>query len=106
MFWWVEDKDIDADKEWILSYLLPQKVSPKNSFSAFTVAELGELLPWKIVVDNVPTGLAFFREVDSFCIEHVNIKSLFVKAKTCAPTEAEVRAEALIYLLENKLITI
>lgn len=72
-------------------------------FSAFTVAELGEMLPHLIgdyVLDQIKTT------DNQYCLlyrnrnngRHITIKH--------ANTEADARAKMLIYLIENKLITI
>lgn len=70
-----------------------------DCLSAFTVAELGEMLPtlvssWKQT--ETTDGDIGFRV-------HYDDK----KVKTCiADTEADARGKMLIYLLENKLITL
>lgn len=92
-----------------------------DSVSAFTVAELGEMLPsyeeWTTVStpDNPPEGdssgihifTSFYNskwqvefDVDTY-IEKISDLPTFR-----ADTEADARAKMLIYLLENKLITI
>ena len=54
-------------------------------YSAFTVAELGEMLQWeKLYIFNVPEKL----------LKYVDGRN----------TEADARAKMLIYLLENKLM--
>jgi len=63
----------------------------ENSYSAFTVAELGEMLPAKIL--NIQhKGLAY-----GFYFKHP-------KLGAGSETEVESRGKMLIYLLENKLI--
>lgn len=62
-----------------------------NSASAFTVAELGEMLP---------RGFASHKYGNNWYSLSRN-----KKRDTEATTEADARAKMLIYLLENKLIT-
>lgn len=73
---------------------------PDERYAAFTVAELGEMLP---------QGCASFKSLKdgewvitpSYSLEkELDVKDMYAK------TEAEARAAMLIYLLENKLITI
>lgn len=67
--------------------------------SAFTVAELGEMLP---------ASVSFTKEISSgkdnyVCIHWTpEVKEFAVYADT----EADARAKMLVYLLENKLITL
>ncbi|MCK5016595.1 MAG: hypothetical protein KAS32_05915 [Candidatus Peribacteraceae bacterium] len=72
-------------------------------FSAFTVAELGEMLElylhksWKNANDNWMCSCLVDEKVDD---ENTYSKEIFEEAKT----EADARAKMLIYLIENKLI--
>jgi hypothetical protein len=65
----------------------------EDGYSAFTVAELGEILKENITFSsNVGSGTKKWYVVDS-------------RSKTVeADTEADARAKMLIYLIENKLI--
>jgi hypothetical protein len=83
----------------------PQKSNKYNSYSAFTVAELGEMLPWLVEVaeqgyflNMVKNGKKEWQwdvwyELDDDILESVEAES-----------EANARASMLIYLLENNLI--
>ena len=74
--------------------------------SAFTVAELGNLLPKELKLDkaydlNISFGyakwvVAFVDRSDGYAVQYQEV----------ADTEADARAKTLVYLLENKLITI
>lgn len=61
----------------------------KEKYSAFTVTELGEILP--------PRCTTYRLEFGSFICRESNYEIQ-------ADTEANARAEMLVYLLENKLI--
>lgn len=72
---------------------------PVGAISAFTVAELGEMLPWDIVIarNDDKEWLVTF-QADGL----PESKS----ATFISNNEADARAKMLIYLIENKLITI
>ena len=82
-------KDISANNEleWILS-LRPQECG----YSAFTVAELGEMLP--DLHKTIKTG----KRWTAYCLR--------LSKEFQADTEANARAKMLVYLLENKLMEI
>lgn len=86
---------------------------PESEFySAFTLAELGELLPYKIVIDGKEY---YYREGKQSSYEWVRYTTEFdlsgiaheeqggIKNGT---NRADARAKVLIYLIENKLITL
>ena len=80
-------------------------------YSAFTVAELGELLPWRIDGKDITDKrrkIAYFLEYEaggmSVCYtHHLNVTKVLVER--IAETEADARAKMLIYLIENGLIS-
>lgn len=65
--------------------------------SAFTVAELGEMLPYRGSIYSEPVS------EDNESKEWICI---YGKTITKADTEADARAKMLIYLVENNLITL
>jgi len=67
--------------------------------SAFTVAELGEMLPEMIDKLQILTWKKTWRGSMTYFCEHRD--TVF-----SADTEAEARAKMLIYLLENKLVAV
>lgn len=81
--------------------LVPYKWIGNKSFSAFTVAELGEMLPhWIGTPLNLPFKANYYPENKAGWFGQVNAQGFF------ADTEANARAKMLIYLLENNLITL
>lgn len=77
----------------------------ENRVSAFTVAELGEMLfPFNIVTYKYKKGKKFIYEVAIQDME-MRINKTYEPSHK-ADTEANARAKMLIYLLENKLIEV
>ena len=70
--------------------------------SAFTVAELGELLPITVKYTKNPVGYKYQAHYDT--LKDDLSGELDYKRSTASNTEADARAKMLIYLLENKLI--
>lgn len=112
LFYWV----ITLTTEYHLSQydgVLPNGLKERNDcYSAFTVAELGEMLPG---------GLPAYQDVDGTVLNiSKTIKKEWLCGYSChdslepwrlnwagyetADTEADARAKMLIYLLENSLI--
>lgn len=78
----------------------------KFRYSAFTVAELGEMLPrqigrthWTEHIRGKVSGWVSF-------LRYVEYEKTWDIESFEADTEADARAKMLIYLLENKLITV
>jgi hypothetical protein len=80
-----------------------------QNYSAFTVAELGEMLPFCMNVEGKKD--IFYLTCDkSRDVWHITYRSLrdevMMDIDTIAEFEADARAKMLIYLLENNLIKI
>lgn len=73
--------------------------------SAFTVAELGEMLPTHMVISSTASSVVDDKIVDWICESNANLYYEKIQYQV-ANTEADARGKMLIYLLENKLITI
>ncbi len=76
--------------------------SDYENYSAFTVAELGEILPRYIV----EKGISYEMKIVRSSVWRIYYgESIYL---TAGPddAEADARAKMLIYLLENKLITV
>lgn len=67
--------------------------------SAFTVAELGSLLPPRLQIDKYDNGKWSVYWLEANANEHQHNSH-----KESADTEADARAKMLIYLIENKLL--
>lgn len=116
LFYWLnihedeEDKDEYPD-EWIL---IPSAQRGAGSFySAFTVAELGEMLPTVVKKDEKLYYIQCNANGNSlrymdYTTYDTNGIGTFLRAYPLveANTEANARAKTLIYLLENNLIEI
>lgn len=106
LFWWNELFEMSVTK-YILNYGRFNRV---EAFSAFTVAELGEMLPAFIKHDKRHFKLYVAKnENDEWFIEYQGWTSQLLEnyellVQRNAATEADARAKMLIYLLENKLI--
>ena len=87
LFWWVE---IPADKQ---LYIQPEYTAKLFSprYSAFTVAELGEMLPRGTISHKLGKEWYFLNREKT--------------RDVIADTEADCRSKMLIYLVENKLLT-
>ena len=96
LFYWNEDEtELGGSSFRIESYQLHPENSIYESFSAFTVAELGDLLPSHVQGNK----LRQFKLFGDRCEIVYGVEPVFIEN-----TEAEARSKMLIYLLENKLI--
>ncbi len=85
-------------------------------FAAFTVAELGEILPSTLGEPNAPKQIDVEmyvyhspRRYEVVVSDYVDIDGKHLPHQiqhAIEPTEADARAKMLIYLLENKLIAL
>ena len=109
LFWWTQDKTPrnpniheygipQKDMDWRLMFGKQSRISTNSvyeEFSAFTVAELGDLLPSHVQGNK----LRQFKLFGDRCEIVYGVEPVFIEN-----TEAEARSKMLIYLLENKLI--
>lgn len=101
LFWWVKvkhDGEHFVKMEGTIAYWEAKRLGFDDIYSAFTVAELGEMLPAGIV------------QTDK-CKKETDLKewALYLagsKHHVFSDNEADARAKMLIYLIENKLQTI
>lgn len=105
IFWWggISNMGIWCDH---VKNELPEKEKRFVWYSAFTVAELGEMLP-PFVTSEKQLGVAggWFCHLDSNPLNLPMIKNPH-RHEIDADTEANARARMLVYLLENKLINL
>lgn len=108
-YWRVEiDEGQEYPEVW---YEKPNERRGLHIYSAFTVAELGELLPQTIqVMPGEKTGwnlrwltIGRFLE-DMWCVGYESTDGETVFHEEQADNEANARAKMFVYLLENKLI--
>ena len=94
-FWWIEMSDMKPVLCSIESKGQLPTYSILDSYNAFTVAELGEMLPVGIYSVKEKEGWYCLSDSEDFeeILEPIH-----------ADTEANARGKMLIYLLENKLI--
>lgn len=74
----------------------------EDNICAYTVAELGEMLPMRYLAGHKIE----FDEDNSKIVRCWNVSTQKVSYEARANTEADARAKMLIYLMENKLITL
>lgn len=94
-------KELGVKQNGLYHWITYKKIKPSlcfgtpvtdRDFSAFTVAELGEMLPeTELIRDTKVLG---------------QWGCDFMSHRTFGDTEADTRAKMLVYLLENKLITL
>lgn len=104
LFWWQNYRAINAP--WELNDKCDSDMPDGFQCSAFTVAELGEMLPARISLKNDRFTVEFqtIKFPNKWVSGYWMVEGLTWQFAKEADTEANARAEVLIYLLENKLI--
>lgn len=111
--WWARDWGSETGE----TFVTHDEARWDVIYAAFTVAELGEMLPWFVkehdemywitLIKNGPspvTGKTW--NIEYATIENEERECKILGSDATADTEADARAKCLIYLLENKLITL
>ncbi|HEC66095.1 MAG TPA: hypothetical protein ENI23_12445 [bacterium] len=104
LFEWAEVNFSKSEKdyEWELHHieLFPKNWANKNHISAFTVAELGEMLPVTVFSNKHSQGYRYQAHYELWNIIKGKMDYLHHEAGN---TESEARGKMLIYLIENKI---
>jgi hypothetical protein len=106
LFCWSETETVPSGRDYRLYYKGENAGGNSLDYSAFTVAELGEMLPDSITNEDDEVCW-FYHDKNNQChrVSYVHaceeICSPLVEVK--GETEANARAKMLIYLIENKL---
>lgn len=88
--WWCDSYAFSEKSRWMILDSKTERQGIVNGISAFTVAELGELLP---------EGFNSSRYEENGWLCQASLGGKYFEEKT----EADARAKMLIYLLENKI---
>lgn len=108
LFWWNKFENDQADPIWDISRSAKEEVfgiDVKENVSAFTVAELGVLLPRVILVEQkVYNYQQLFAINEAYYIQYYDFDRRIGHYHVRDYSEANARAKMLIYLLENDLI--
>lgn len=97
MFYWSHGFNCQKmDDFWELLFIESERLKYGDKISAFTVAELGEILPSGFKVCKTGT----LKYLGSQCIEQGEWEDL---PETLSQLEADARAKMLIYLIEKGL---
>lgn len=103
LYFWVEAETktkIIKPRIWRVEDVVGEQDFMKyDEYSAFTVAELGEILPFDDVTLEYSPMPEYYSDTKWVCITGEGCNQ-----KIIAETEANARAKMLIYLKENKLI--
>lgn len=94
LFWWCKYKNAG---EYYLAY-----GNRPDQISAYTVAELGEMLP--LWTDTYKATKGFHCKFWTGKPDPLRLESVSRHYTICADTEADARAKMLIYLHENNLL--
>jgi hypothetical protein len=110
LFWWGRPKDLNVYGLFYTPMLFSFGEDHFDElYSAFTVAELGEILPihfgYKWNNKMYPTGLMITKLINDWLVSY-NVTGSYAPSELCIfdKTEADARAKMLIYLIENGLI--
>jgi len=93
LFHWKDDRGYGYPEDWII---IEGRPGLRTSCSAFTVAELGELLPWYVDFGSSNETGPRYARFPKPGVEFYHYEE--------ARTEADARAKLLILLLEQKLV--
>lgn len=109
-FKWVEsNNEFSSNRHTRLQDTYAVTIPENDYYSAFTVAELGEMLPEKILY-SADEEIYWLTSEGKWSISYSRQESggsiVQLDDKVFTSTEADVRGKMLIYLIENKFISI
>ena len=111
-YWWYDDPCSSKEDpayghygEWKLVKTNAGGIGMKY-ISAFTVAELGEMLPDDCLPRRKTNSLKRYQWHSTFCYPNPKKQGAFLIEDFIADTEADCRAKMLIYLIEKGLMKI
>jgi hypothetical protein len=115
LFWWIQQVQEHLERNGKLtlvpteSWVVNDRPGSAGYYSAFTVAELGEILPESINVSGDHFHLRIThgtRAVNHWAIGYTNYDASWWPGLIDDKKEANGRAKLLIYLLENNLLKV
>ena len=108
LFWYTHAPKNRQDGEWIHVLTYGRNNMRDETIPAFTVAELGEMLPMEIKNRNGKYDECYF-ETSRIVFKKWTVayyKKSTARAFQMGDTEANARAKTLIYLIENGLLKV
>lgn len=122
LFHWMASKSIqfipeleeDDGSEYVVGYLPRHLKNTTDHYSALTVAELGEMLPYEFRMPNTfaPCSIKYWKREWGYAMVATSPNrenpsdNTYYMTEQRDKNEANVRAKFLIYLIENNLIDI
>lgn len=111
LFYWTDyqsatfDKGEFIQKFWVAGFNDPLEEDGATYYSAFTVAELGEMLPKELKIGEYIYDVEFYWSDKEWFISYAKyVDGIHREHEIYAETEADARAKMIVYLLENKLM--
>lgn len=101
---WLSLVDEERDKMWSRDLFenLMTTADCKQTYNAYTVAELGEMLPSSYTFEDTTCHITIEKDLNWWTIKYNSKTSNWCEEKNI--TEADARAKMLIYLKDNNLI--
>ena len=95
----------DLLEEWSLFRPTKDVTSSKPFYAAFTVAELGEMLPRTILFENYFYSFRVIRALDGkWWLSYETVNKLY--KEILDDSEADARAKMIVYLIEQGIVAV